>query len=814
MFNYDYNKELSVERVTFEISLKPFKQLDDAFIEGVCRDLFDGWKELLTHATGCAVMFWTSDGSEILDYSGNMEDSFEWCRYVGIGNPHKDPEKMGMDVRSLHVRPILYMENPPVMHYSDLKRIIATLKRVGKEMTGFEIQVGETFDPGPEFAYSEFKYERHNELSKGDTMGSKQWIHCAAKLNGDTHKYASYPTGVPDGTHFGTFLGKQFMKLKEDVGFDYIWLSNGFGFALNPWGWTGQLFDGEKFNFENYANVRDSILEFWKYFTAEVGTDVITETRGTNLSTAMDISAHGCPVDEIYKFNMAAPPNSPWAALDDRFGLELVGFMSRIAELPKNGYPFRYYTHDPWWLNSPWFDRYARSPHDIYLPLSISRIDENGNITKPRSLNFLSVDDSFGNMPRKLPIEITPSLLEAYNDYADAPGLVTWVYPFDYYCDIGLKQGKIARMMMDDWLIESAIDYSFPLNSVISDKNFDKVDLTIFKKSILLMPVPEAGTNFEKSLFSALNAGLRVILYGDTSAASEELKALIGVRTENAISGNFEIKTDIFFDRFETATATQTILVDSIMPENGLPGTAESKGISNILIHDPIVSTGGICEVSIGKSKTLAEVKNTETGEERIYALYNEKALAGSLVWIRGSFPHKRVVAGHLPPLRTQDEAFAPAVLFRGALTCFGYSINFDTYSCFDKLPLILNSAKDNALYFTGFAKDSTVVTHMSYPDGAPLPNDTELTVENDIGTYPIKKSWHSECRTYIKQKKKSKIIIKTTTPMHCFQNDHRLKITGLMDADVTFYAPRINYPFTVNDERAWIDPSVKIRIY
>ena len=137
-------------------------------------------------------MLWTSDGSEILDYSGDINDEFEWGRYIGVGNPkcvERIPGTIWDDERFLHVEPVLYVKDPPVMHYSDLARIIAALKRVGKRMTGFDIAVGETFDPGPEFAYSEFKFERHTELNKGTIMNA--WIHCAGTLKGDTKKYAA-----------------------------------------------------------------------------------------------------------------------------------------------------------------------------------------------------------------------------------------------------------------------------------------------------------------------------------------------------------------------------------------------------------------------------------------------------------------------------------------------------------------------------------------------------------------------------------------------------------------------------------------------
>ena len=84
---------------------------------------------------------------------------------------------------------------------------------------------------------------------------------------------------------------------------------------------------------------------------------------------------------------MAPPPNSPWAALNGDFGLELVGYMTpggRVAA--RQGFPFRYYVHDPWWLNSPWLDRYGREPHDIYLPLAVGRIGPAGTVETPGSI--------------------------------------------------------------------------------------------------------------------------------------------------------------------------------------------------------------------------------------------------------------------------------------------------------------------------------------------------------------------------------------------------------------------------------------------
>ena len=69
--------------VTLEVSLKPFKKTDDGYIRSVCEEIFTQWRPLVKDAETVSVMMWTADGSEILDYSGSLEDSFEWCYFVG-----------------------------------------------------------------------------------------------------------------------------------------------------------------------------------------------------------------------------------------------------------------------------------------------------------------------------------------------------------------------------------------------------------------------------------------------------------------------------------------------------------------------------------------------------------------------------------------------------------------------------------------------------------------------------------------------------------------------------------------------------------
>lgn len=757
MHKYNYKKDLDIGRICLEMSLKPFVYLDDEYIDSVCRCLFEQWKPLTDKASSVAVMLWTADGSEILEYDGDLDKTFNWCNLIGIGNPRKEPEN-DLEFHNLHVRPVPYNEHMHDFSYRDLKRVISALKKVGRELTGFDIDVIETFDPGPEFAKSDFKFNRHTELAKGSIMGKNMWIHCAKTLKADNRKYASYPNGIPEGTPFGTFLGKQFAALGRDVGFDRIWLSNGFGFSLQSWNCCGEVFDGNCFDFEGAAEVKESISEFWRTFTAELG-DMVIETRGSNLSAAMDISAHGCPMDDIYKYNMIAPPNSPWAALNSRFGLELSGYLSRIAELPENGYLFRYYIHDPWWANSPWFDRYGKHPHDIYLPLSLARLDEKGKVTKPMGINLLSVDDSFGQLPEKCPAEVIPHLLNAMNDYPEYCGPVTWLYPFETYCDIGLRRGEPHRIFMDDWFIESAIEYGFPISSVISDTNFSKADAEVFTDTVIVTAVPDEDSLLEKCVMKALDSGIKVLLYGSMSKASKKLRMMLHIALAEPIEGEFTINEDLVFDKYEM------------------------NDLSKKLVHTALVSNGGLCEVAEDGASVKAYVVN-EKGEKRIYSAYCD-----NLVWVRGSFPHNGDIKNSLPDIVSPVESFPPAILLRSALSLFGLKIGFSTFSAADKLPIIVFSDSSDSMFMTSFAQNMNVRTFVSTPLGAPVCTGCDAIVENDTSEMISPRWQHEELQIFVKQKEKSQILIKHEI-IGGLKYDKRIVIRGLKDAVVYVRLP------------------------
>jgi len=461
-------------RVVLEVSLKPFFRDDARQHRLVAEAMFTQWRSLIDRADELAVLIWAADGSEILDYQGRLDQPLEWAHYIGGANP-KDPVPGDPDRAALHSRSYDFRDNPPHLTYSDLAQVVGALKSTGRELLGKPVSVGATFDPGPEFAKSSFKYERHSEICLTHSMGhgQKPFVVCYARLKADDTPYAAFPNGIPEGLPLGAFLGGQAQKFAADCGFDYLWLSNGFGFGTETWAMTGPLFDGEKFAPARRHELARDVLSFWRHFRQSCNLPV--ETRGTNLSVGIDLASDATPARELYAggFNFVVPVNSPWAALDNDFGLEIVGALSRIAVLPADApeYSFRFYTHDPWWLNSPWLDRYGRQPHDIYLPISIGRLDADGSTQAASRLALLTVDDSFGRMPPEVPNEVTPHLLRAHEDNPDAPGPVVWLYPFDeyHYLTFGAEP-RLEEVFFCDNYMRGVINAGVPVNTVVGTR--------------------------------------------------------------------------------------------------------------------------------------------------------------------------------------------------------------------------------------------------------------------------------------------------------------------------------------------------------
>lgn len=503
--------------VTLEMSLKPFFETSDAYIRSVCDRVFEQWRPLLVGREEISVMLWTSEGGEILDYTGELDREFEWAYWLGHSNM-PELSKGEPPATSLHERKQKYVKEPHKMTYRILKKIINTIKDEGRRFfPDSKITVGATFDIGPEFAIADFKYHRHPEACSGTGCGVYGLVDCTSLLHADNYPYAAYPDGIPEGTPMGRFFGKQANIFLSDMGFDYIWLSNGMGFCYEPWNELGKIYDGQDFHAEKLADTKEKVFLFWKYFREECPSFPI-QTRGTNYSVGIDYASDGVPLYDIYNgnFNITPPPNSPWAAINDDMGIEILGQLTRNAEIPESDYMFRYYLHDIWWANSPWYDRYEGSPHDIYVPMALSRIDEGGRVHSASLFHILSIDNSRGQLPDACAREAIPHILKAEKDAPDDISPLVLVYPFrEYTTNSG---DLLSEMYFGDRFLQNALNRGLPLSAVVSTDNISKHSPELYKKSILLVPAAFENNAAWDMLSEISKNGGRIIAYGGKDA--------------------------------------------------------------------------------------------------------------------------------------------------------------------------------------------------------------------------------------------------------------------------------------------------------
>ena len=107
-----------MKSITLEMSLKPFKQTDEQYIRTVLKNMFEQWKPLIKNVPQVQVLMWSADGSELLDYNGDMDTSFEWAYLIGGANPKGgEPPYWSPDGDGLHYTNFKYIKNPPVRTY-------------------------------------------------------------------------------------------------------------------------------------------------------------------------------------------------------------------------------------------------------------------------------------------------------------------------------------------------------------------------------------------------------------------------------------------------------------------------------------------------------------------------------------------------------------------------------------------------------------------------------------------------------------------------------------------------------------------------
>lgn len=774
-----------MERVTLEMSLKPFTSTDSESIAEVCREAFRQWRGLLESAETCSILLWVSDGSEILEWNEEWDAELEWARYIGFSNrecfnlEEGDPKEA-----------VLYKENPAVITYRTLQEIVAALKRVGTEEYGLQVQVGATFDAGPEFAHSDFKYHRHPEINVAE-LGGKQIqlrshykVICIwSKLKADQRSYAGFPDGIPEGTSFGTFFGRQCASFLPKLGFDYIWLSNGLGFSYFPWTYLGANYDSKQFGTADHEELSSKVLSFWEDFHKECPHFRI-EVRGTNFGTGMDLAKDCIPLKALYDkgFLDLPPPNSPWGPLNRDYGLEMAGYMSRIAHLPGKTYPYRFYPNDPWFWQNPWRDLYNRQPYDIYCPLSASRLNADGKPEPPGMIEFLTIDTEYGELTADTAEEVIPHIKRALRDFPDAPGAVTWLYPFVEYHDLAKKNPEGAQtIFFEEWFVRNAINEGFPLNTVVATDVFlrmpEHVVDNLKKNTILFIPASLLEGAWAETIVQYVESGGRVFIYGVVSDPA--VQSLLNIQQTDGLEGRVTLDADMATD-------------DSVLQEDG----DGSKRQSSAVYHPSMLSGGTLKEIVKDhhdpSTKILASVH--QDGIERIFAAYRKLPgwQGGSVAWIRGSLPFTTGQVSSLP-IKREDCNIDPAVLCRYMLQNFGYELHQMKADRSVQTALVFTANKDNATWFNGFKYHTALSFSFRFPHGAPLIVGESAVLRSGRAHYSLDRVFHGECRIYVEQKEDGVV--------HCLPLDPKptpskkkkvraLQVTGLKEAKVTLFPP------------------------
>jgi hypothetical protein len=766
-----------VGRIVLEMSLKPFKKVDQSSITAVCRQVLQDWYPLLGIAGECSILFWIADGSEILTWKGDLEEPIEWARYIGFCNADKN--LYSEEDRSRERVASYYVDNPPVITYGLIRQIIATFKQLGREY-GLDLTAGATFDPGPEFAYSDFKYNTHFEIIGGGVATkigpTFAMVNAWSSLRADQNHYATYPAGMPDDTPFGVFFGKQCRSFLSALGFDYIWFSNGFGFSHFPWTCLGENFDGTKFNTVNYREQAGKVLSFWEHFR-ENCPDFPVEVRGTNFGAGMDLAKDCIPLKELYEggFMRAPACNSPWGPLNNDYGLELVGHMSRIAELPGDVYPFRFYPNDPWFWQNPWWDWYGREPFDIYTVMSVARLSADGEIENPEIIEFLTIDTEKGELNELCPLEVIPHVRRAIQDKPNQPGILTWLYPFDEYFTIAKMQSeRMDLVFFGDWFVRGAVNNGLPLNTVISTGSFKQVwskQPGLFRETILFVPTV-ADESCWNAVREFVTSGGRAIIYGPLDFAPVGMRSLLDIELDQGIAGNMVMKLPPLRDQYVCQKGNQGFY------------------------HDPLISGGDIREVMAdtadGYTEMLASVEQGTA--QRAYALVRQLPAwqGGKVAWVRGSNPftvERKPDEETRLPKQYDPWYFDATHLPRYLLSYFGYEISHVLPNQESKRPLLLISRRDNGFYFSGYKADMTVDIELAFPDGAPILSGKDAWVKGGTAVYSFGRTIHDECRVFVHQSEPGAVYTQEQPPFPTGR-ERMMRVSNLKDAAVAIYPP------------------------
>ncbi len=398
----------------------------------------------------------------------------------------------------------------------------------------------------------------------------------------------------------------------------------------------------------------------------------------------------------------------------------------------------------------------------------------------PGVVQILTIDSEKGELDEDIPMEVIPHLKKAFKDAPDQPGILTWLYPFrELHEAMAESDEHSSDVLFHDWFVRNAINQGLPLNTVVSTDDFLAMnDDAVHKLHDTILFTAAFWVKGEKArrMIEYVRNGGKIIFYGRVE--DPELRKLLNLEYEHELEGDFSVNL--------------TLTRDTIKNEERVNGHDHAK-----LHHHSHISGGGLSEVVGDRTDpyTLVHARVNQSGLERVFTL--TRALpewdGGQVGWVRGSLPFQTVGVTHLP-VRQELEFVDSSLFVRYLLQQFGYALNQTKEEAASEAALMFNTRKDNAFILTGCKQDTTVGLQLQFPDGAPLIVGQTAMIGEGAAAYALDRTFHDECRLFVKQKQISRITCRENQPVPTPKKRSRtfrtISVYNLIEADLTIYPP------------------------
>ncbi|MCS7181128.1 MAG: hypothetical protein NZ891_07260, partial [bacterium] len=415
----------------------------------------------------------------------------------------------------------------------------------------------------------------------------------------------------------------------------------------------------------------------------------------------------------------------------------------------------------------------------------VGRINGKGEYEKFTEIAFVTIDTEKGIVSKKQAEEIYYHIKRGIEFSPDESGPIVWIYPYDEYHEILNNPKYISHLYFADSFISRSITNGFPLNTVISSKNFVQLyrkNPDYFKEKILITHLPLGDWEFIYDVLDFVKNGGNAIFYGSFIPVKDEIRNMFKIRLEEELNEDFDIENKLIEDEITVK-------------------------LNRRFYHNPIFGGGGICEICEEGEKVLLR----KNGKKRSFVSVLNYG-KGKIGWIRGSLPFKVEKFSYQPHVLSPTEYYEPGDFLRYLLSEFGYIIKFKKYanletkdkrnslteisvkaivSSISRSPTVLIGKKSNGYIIGGVKPNNEVEIYMKFPEGVPLPTEREIIMDEDkLGKYHFDKTFLSEVRFLIQQDEPS--IFQAKEVRRDFGYTRQLNISGLKNALLIVYPENV----------------------